>query len=82
MNLHVTQVTCFWTALPPVLLLFVVFFMMDDMLTVSWDDEVAFCPQGGQRTGSPLSSTFIFLTELHCPDEEVRRVDYVPKSQS
>lgn len=45
--------------------------MMDDLLTVSWDDEVAFCPQGGQRTDSPLSSTFIFLTERHCTDEEV-----------
>lgn len=45
--------------------------MMDDLLTVSWDDEVAFCPQGGQRADSPLSSTFIFLTEQHCTDEEV-----------
>lgn len=50
---------------------FVFFFMMDDLLTVSWDDEVAFCPQGGQRADSPLSSTFIFLTEQHCTDEEV-----------
>lgn len=43
---------------------------MVDLLTVSWDDEVASCPQGGRRTDSPLSSTFIFLTE-HCTDEEV-----------
>lgn len=69
--LHVTRVTCLWTALASVLFLFLSFFsLMVDMLTVSWDDEVAFCPPGGQRTDSPLSSTFIFLTE-HCTDEEV-----------